>query len=69
MNQYSFVTYLLLCFFLGGLGVHKFYVHDKHAVLYLVFFWTLIPAILALIDFIRALVEGEQIFNRKYNNA
>ncbi|GHG31750.1 TM2 domain-containing protein [Deinococcus indicus] len=44
-------TYLILALLLGGLGVHQFYVGNTTAgVLYLLFCWTFIPAILALID-------------------
>ncbi len=47
------VIYLVLVFFLGYIGIHKFYAGKTLAgVLYLLFCWTGIPAILALIDFI-----------------
>src|SRR3989304_628314 len=47
-------TAAFLALFLGGIGVHKFYLGDNtKGVLYLVFFWTFIPVILALIDAIR----------------
>ena len=36
---------------LGGIGVHRFYVGDNGlGILYLLFCWTLIPSIAALID-------------------
>ena len=42
---------VLLAFFLGNFGVHKFYLHRNTAgVFYLLFFWTGIPAILGFID-------------------
>lgn len=45
------VTGVLLALFLGGLGVHKFWQGKTTAgVLYLLFFWTGIPALLALIE-------------------
>lgn len=38
---------IILCFFLGGLGVHKFYLGQSFAgILYLLFCWTLIPGII-----------------------
>ncbi|MEE3421157.1 MAG: TM2 domain-containing protein [Succinimonas sp.] len=47
------VIYLLLIFFLGGLGIHKFYARRPVAgVLYLLFCWTGIPVILAIISFV-----------------
>lgn len=45
-------TYLVLAIFCGGLGIHKFYAeHTTSGIFYLLFSWTFIPAILALIDF------------------
>lgn len=47
------VVYLLLCFFLGGLGGHKFYSGKVFAgIMYIVFVWTYIPSFLAFIEFI-----------------
>jgi hypothetical protein len=43
----------LLAFFLGGLGIHRFYVgRTTSAVFMLIFFWTFIPSVIALIDFV-----------------
>ena len=42
---------VLLALFLGGFGAHKFYMgHIGLGVLYLLFFWTFIPAIVALVE-------------------
>lgn len=58
----------LLALFLGGIGVHKFYLGQTTAgVLYLLFFWTGIPAILAAIDGIILLTMSDEDFNKKYN--
>jgi TM2 domain-containing membrane protein YozV len=60
----------LLAFFLGSIGAHKFYLGRPVAgVLYLVFFWTLIPAFVALVDFIVLLVMSDHDFDIKYNTA
>lgn len=49
------VVYLLLAFFLGGLGVHKFYAGKTGmGILYLLFCWTGIPSIIAIIEVIIA---------------
>lgn len=58
-----------LAFFLGGLGVHKFYLGKTwQGILYLVFCWTYIPAILGLIESIMYLVMDQRKFNEQYNN-
>jgi len=60
----------LLAFFLGGLGVHKFYLGSPGlGILYLIFCWTFIPAIIALIETIMFLFMSDEDFNRKYNTA
>lgn len=44
-------VYVLLAFFLGGIGAHKFYAGKTGAgVCYLLFCWTGIPAFIALIE-------------------
>ena len=60
----------LLAFFLGGIGIHKFYLgKGGSGILYLLFCWTGIPALLAFIDFIVLLVCSDDEFNYKYNRA
>lgn len=64
----SKTTATVLCLFLGGFGVHRFYLGQAGlGLLYLVFFWTLIPGFIALIDFIVLLLMSEETFNQKYN--
>lgn len=56
-------TAVLLALFLGGLGVHKFYMGQTGlGILYLLFCWTYIPAI---VGFIEALTMAGQA--GKYN--
>ena len=44
-------TGVVLAFFLGGLGGHRFYLGQTGlGILYVVFVWTLIPALVALIE-------------------
>lgn len=63
------ITAALLAFFLGGLGVHKFYLGENGAgVLYLLFFWTFIPGIIAFFEFIGLLLMSDAAFNGKYNS-
>lgn len=64
----SKTTATVLCFFLGGFGIHRFYLGQTGlGVLYLVFCWTLIPGLIALIAFIGFLLMSEETFNQKYN--
>lgn len=54
----SKVAYCLLAFFLGGLGIHKFYAGKSGAgITMLLFSWTGIPLIIALVDFIIGLTK------------
>ncbi|NLE02459.1 MAG: TM2 domain-containing protein [Fibrobacter sp.] len=47
--------YIILAVFLGDFGAHQFYAgKKKKGILYLIFFWTFIPEILALLDVIKA---------------
>jgi len=47
----SAVVALLLTIFLGGIGAHKFYLGKPVlGILYLVFCWTFIPGIVALVE-------------------
>lgn len=60
----------ILALFLGGIGVHKFYLGRTGAgILYLLFSLTMIPALLAVIDFfVLALMDTDE-FNRRFNGA
>ncbi len=61
---------LILVLFFGYAGIHQFYLgNTKKGVLYLVFFWTGIPFVFAIIDFFRILTENQISFNEKYNNS
>lgn len=68
-NGKSRLAAALFAFFLGGLGVHKFYLgRIGWGIVYLLFCWTFIPAIVALIEGILLLVMSDDEFNRKYGN-
>lgn len=61
-------TAALFAFFLGGLGVHHFYLGNTgRGVLYLIFCWTLIPAFIAFIEALIFLTLSVNDFNVKYN--
>ena len=63
----SRVAAILLALFLGGLGAHKFYLGQVGmGLLYLVFCWTGIPAIVALFEAILYLLASDEDFQKKY---
>lgn len=58
----------LLAFFVGGLGIHKFYLgRNVEGILFLLFFWTFIPGIFAFLDFIGLLLMSDRDFDAQYN--
>jgi len=57
----------VLAFFLGGFGIHRFYLGQWWGVIYLVLFWTMIPGLVALVEFIVFLVVDQENWDRKYN--
>jgi TM2 domain-containing membrane protein YozV/Tfp pilus assembly major pilin PilA len=58
---------LLLTFFLGNFGAHKFYLRKPvWGVIYLLFFWTWIPGLVAFIEFIIYACTSEESLNEKY---
>lgn len=63
----SRIVAALLAFFLGGFGVHKFYLNKNgQGFLHLIFCWTYIPAIIALIEGIGYLMQSDGAFQEKY---
>jgi TM2 domain-containing membrane protein YozV len=51
-------VYCLLAFFLGGFGIHKFYIGRTGAgIMYLLFSWTIIPALIALFECLAGLAR------------
>ena len=61
-------TSTLLAFFLGGIGIHKFYLGKiGWGILYLIFCWTCIPMILGFIEGILLITYSKKIFDKKFN--
>lgn len=58
----------LLAIFLGSFGVHRFYLRSyRLGIIYAVFFWTLIPGILGVIEGFRYLLMDHDDFVSKYS--
>lgn len=60
----------ILALLLGGLGAHKFYLgRIFQGLLYFIFCWTFIPALIALIEGIWYLTMSDADFNARFNPA
>ncbi len=61
------MTTILITYFLGSLGIHHFYLGNKmKGIIFLVFSWTLIPAIISFISVIGMTRGSVQELNAKY---
>ncbi|MDC0718100.1 TM2 domain-containing protein [Nannocystis bainbridge] len=59
----------LLAFFLGGFGIHKFYLGQTGmGIVYLLFFWTLIPMVISLIETLLLVLASQREFDVRFNS-
>lgn len=66
-NQKSRGVAIILAVLLGGIGVHRFYLgRMTSGILMLLFCWTFIPLIIAIIDIIRFIIMSDDEFQRRY---
>lgn len=66
-SGHSRVAAAIFALLLGGLGVHKFYLGKAgQGILYLLFFWTFIPAIVAFVEGILYLTMSDAEFAAKF---
>ena len=60
----------LLALFLGGIGIHKFYLGKAgQGIVYLLLCWTFIPAIIGFVEGLVYLAMSEEEFDSKYNSS
>lgn len=57
----------ILGLLLGGLGVHRFYLGQWWGIFYLLFFWTWIPGLIAVVEGIVFLCSNQEGWDNKYN--
>lgn len=56
----------VLALFLGGIGIHRFYLGQWWGLIYLLFCWTFIPSVIALIEAIVFLCSSDANWNAIY---
>ena len=62
----SRITAGVLGILLGGLGIHKFYLNKAGmGLVYIIFCWTFVPAIIGFIEGIIYLVQDDKTFSEK----
>ena len=57
----------VLALLFGGLGVHRFYLGQWWGVFYLLFCWTYIPALIAIVEGIVFLLRNQERWDADYN--
>lgn len=66
-NGKTKIAAALFAVFLGGFGAHKFYLGQTgQGILYLLFFWTFIPSIIAFVEFILLLTMSDSTFDQRF---
>jgi len=67
-NRRSKTAAALFALLLGGIGIHRFYLgHVGMGILYLIFCWTFIPAIVGFIEGLVYLSMSDATFSAKYD--
>jgi TM2 domain-containing membrane protein YozV len=62
------LTALVLCWFFGWMGGHKFYLGQAGVgIIYFLFCWTLIPPLIAFFEFWFLLFMSDAEFDRRFN--
>ena len=63
----SRVAAAVIAFSTGLFGIHRFYLGQWWGIFYLLFFWTYIPMLVAIIEGIVFLATSQKVWNDKYN--
>ena len=59
---------ILICFFGGYFGVHKFYLGQiTQGIIYLIFCWTCIPALISFFEFLGLCFMTDREFDARFN--
>ena len=62
-------TATLLAFFLGGVGAHRLYLgQTKTGIAMLLLWWTLVPAVVGFVDFVRYVLLTDREFAERYGD-
>lgn len=67
-NLKSKTAAAVLAIFLGGLGVHRFYLGKWWGIFYLLLCWTAIPGLIAIVEGIVFACTNQEKWDEKYNN-
>ena len=67
IDRHNRLAAILLAFFLGGFGVHKFYLGQTWwGIVYLLLCWTFIPVVASCVEAIIYLTMSDEAFALKY---
>ncbi len=62
------IVAVFLAIFLGGIGIHKFYLGKAGwGIIYFIFSWTFIPALLGFFEGIYYLMMSDKEFEKNYS--
>jgi TM2 domain-containing membrane protein YozV len=61
------ITAGVLALFLGSFGAHKFYLGQPIGWIYLIFFWTYIPAVISFVEAILFFLTTDEAFDKAFN--